>query len=580
MRLHRTVTPKSRLWWTAASNLRVGAGVLLATTSVSGCSVLYDLSTEQCKTTEDCVALGGAFEALECRESICQEPILTGCQTNAECMDTRGDGIEPWACIKEGGSSRGDCVALRTAECPLVLPEGSSGDPLWRQNLRTANPVILAGTGVLSPNADNRIKNYELALTELTNKVIGINAGARPLVMMGCKANVASPEELDAMMTHIVDEVKVPGIVSALLADDLQRAWNDHGSVARTFFMSPLDADPTLVSILDQGLIFHVSPSADVIAWPYAPLLTRVINHLAITGPVRVATVVASDERFLSTTKSLIESLPANHGLLFNGLSVSENRAASPSNYLTVTTSLNETASANAVQQLLDFKPHVIISAAGKEFDANIIPGVERGWVAASGGQDKPFYILSPYNYNEPKLADTLLTNGTVRSRLVGVNGAGAVSPTNYNDYIGRWEAAFPEDRDVRGYENYYDAVYYLMYAAAAAARNTSVSSGEDLGDGMRRLLRGPSTFNVGDDDMPAAMAALQSTSIELVGTLGPPDFDETTGVRQTAGSVWCVNAARSAVADVLRYSQTDPNDPTTATLTGTFPPACFSGFD
>jgi hypothetical protein len=580
MRLHRTVTPKSRLWRSAASILSVGAGALFAASGVSGCSVLYDLSTEQCKTTADCVALGGDFEALECRESICQEPILTGCQTNAECMDTRGDGLEPWACIKEGGATRGNCVGLRTPECPLVLPEGSTGE-LWRENLRTEGAVILAGTGVLSPNADNRIKNYELALTELTNKVGGIAAnGMRPLVMMGCKANVASPEELDTMMTHIVDEMKAPGILSTLLAPDLQRAWNDHGSAARTFFMSPLDADPTLVNILDQGLIFHVSPSADVIAWPYAPLLNRVIRHLQITGPVRVATVVATDERFLNTTKSLIEGDPAKHGLKFNDLSVSENASADPKNYITVTTSLNEAASTAAVQQLLDFKPHVIISAAGKEFDTNIIPGVERGWDAVSGGQAKPFYILSAYNYNEAKLADTLLTNASARTRLVGVNGAGAANPQNYTDYLRRWDATFPDDTDVRGYENFYDAAYYLMYSAAAASRNTSVSTGEDLGDGMRRLLRGPSSFNVGDVDMPAAMAALQSTSIELIGTLGPPDFDETTGVRQTPGSVWCVNGTRAFVADALRYSQPDPADPTTATLTGTFPPACFGDFE
>src|SRR5437868_2475238 len=90
MRLHRTVTPKSRLRRSAASILSVGAGLLLAAGGVSGCSVLYDLSTEQCKSTADCVALGGAFATLECRDDLCQEPL--GCQSNAECMDQNGDG--------------------------------------------------------------------------------------------------------------------------------------------------------------------------------------------------------------------------------------------------------------------------------------------------------------------------------------------------------------------------------------------------------------------------------------------------------------------------------------------------------
>jgi hypothetical protein len=47
--------------------------------------------------------------------------------------------------------------------------------------------------------------------------------------------------------------------------------------------------------------------------------------------------------------------------------------------------------------------------------------------------------------------------------------------------------------------------------------------------------------------------------SIELYGTLGPPDFDPNTGTKYAVGSVFCfADAARTAVlhVDVLRYDR------------------------
>jgi hypothetical protein len=574
MRLHRTVNPKSRLRRSAASTLRVGVAASFAAAGVSGCSVLYDLSTEQCKSTADCVALGGVFETFECRENLCQEPIFNGCRTNAECIDTKGDGVLPYACIDT------ECVRLDTTECPTILPvTGDLGMANLRSDADGREPLILAGTSVTGQNAfdDVGFRNYDLALTELSNKVGGINLGQRPIVMLACNASVESDAELDRIMTHVVDELKIPGMVTAFLADDLQKAWLNKGKAAETFFMSTQEADATLAALPDKGLMWHVGPAADVIARPYAPLLTRTLAHLAVTGPVKVATVVASDVRFLVTTVEAIEASPAQHGLSFNDTDVSTNQGNGY--YKRFSVAYNESAanSSAVVQDLIAFRPHVIISAGGPEFYKNIITGVERDW-GSTDTQPKPFYILSAFNYNRADQSSPVITaNPTVRTRMLGVNAAAAEDDSNYKDYTSAWDGAYPDMAGVRGYENYYDAAYYLMYAAAAASRTSDISSGADLGTGMQSLLSGD-VKNVGSRGMVSALQAIAVGDIQLNGTLGPPDFDSL-GVRQTPGDVYCINSAKEFVPDVLRYSQSNPADATTATLTGTVPTTCLDNF-
>ena len=443
---------------------------------------------------------------------------------------------------------------------------------LWLDNLRSTNPLILAGTGVIggTTNFDPRLMNYDMALTELTNTVIGLQSSRR-VVMIGCRAVPESDEELDRMMTHLA-KVKVPGIVAALSAEHLQRAFVEVGDAANMFFMSPLDSDPTLASLVDRGLVWHMGPGADVIARTYAPLLKRTLAHLNLTSDIRVATVVTSDDRFLVNVQGTIESTPQRAGLFFNGQSIADNR--NNDHYLAVSILSGDANSVAAqVQQLLAFRPHVIISAAGTEFLSRVIPAVESGWSEASGGQTLPFYLLSPDNYNDDALAGLLGSNSSVRGRMAGVNWAAAEDSATYDDYIGRWETAFPEERDVRGLENYYDAAYYLIYAAAGAGQ--LLTNGTHLVDGMARLLSG-TRYNVGPSDMPRAMQALNQSAanIALYGTLGAPNFSSLDGTRQAPGSVWCVDSTNVTRSDVLRYVPGSAEDASTASLQGTFP--CF----
>jgi hypothetical protein len=531
---------------------------------------LYDLDTAQCATNLDCTNRGEGFEFLICIDSLCQvDP--EDCTSHAECLDRPGQ-IGATACVDRR------CEDLTTAECPVVLPNTND---LYLENLREdPNALILGGFAFIEPQSlsGNALKNYDLALTELHDAQTGLpGAGGTPrrVIMVACDNGFANPAELDAAMVHLADTLQVPGIASALLADDLQRAFQTKGQPNDVFFMSPIDADSSLTTLQDEGTLWFTLPGSESISRSYAPLLDRTLAYLNVTGePVRVALVAASDVRFLADMASTV-----TREITFNGKSASDNLAEE--NFLPVSIiSVNTNMSADLTQQtqaLIAFKPHVIIAAADQEFLDRMVPVIENDWDADARTQPPPFYLLSPFHVRNPGLATVLPLPG-VRQRLVGVNAPSRVNTPLFSDYQVAWDFAYADttsDPNRHNSENYYDAAYYLIYAAAAANQN-GLTNGQDLRLGMNDLLSGSNEFGVGKRDMSEAFQALARGSITLNGLLGPPNWDRN-GTRVDLGTVWCINGLRESVYDVLRYDYDEASD--TFTSTGTFPTQCINGF-
>jgi hypothetical protein len=569
----------SILSWRLACTTLGSAAAMLAGAWASGCSLIYDLSTAQCSTTSDCTARGGAFAELVCTDNLCQ-PAPLECETNAACLDRVGQ-VGEAACIENV------CVNLTSNECPVVLPRI---DGIGIESLRSDDDTLILGAfSIFDPGSYNSdyLRNYELALAEVKRTYDGIpsNAGGnRQVVMVVCDSQPDTRADLDASMTHLVSTLRVPGIVAALAADDLQYAIDGYPS---TFFMSPLESDPTLVSMATGGRVWFVGPGPDTIGQAYAPLLKRTLAHLALppTERARVATIEASDERFMSTMLSTVQNGPEQYGIFYNEQTLAQNSTSG--DYLPLAVTSSQTSFTDQIDSLLEFKPHVIIAATGPNFFTGIVPALEENWDDSSG-QPPPFYLLSPFVYNSVRLNELIAARPEVRTRLAGVNGPAAEDQSVYSRYVIAWDTEFAADgrQGVRGYENYYDAAYYLIYAAAGAAKGAPTTDGDGLSRGMRLLLGGRNEYNVGDDDIPDAMLALRAgTEITLNGTLGPPDFDENTGAREAPGSVWCMDSTPSAGAtttlrsDVLRYQAGPGGDPTLATLEGNFPPACIPDF-
>src|SRR5687767_7437073 len=98
--------------------------LLLGSAPLLGCSLIYDLSPDQCGTNADCDGFGSNYR---CEEGMC----VSGsggsggsaggkgeCETFADC--TALDGSVDRACIGTGSARA--CVPLKTPDCPLVLP--------------------------------------------------------------------------------------------------------------------------------------------------------------------------------------------------------------------------------------------------------------------------------------------------------------------------------------------------------------------------------------------------------------------------------------------------------------------------
>ena len=485
------------------------------------------------------------------------------CSTNSECLAWSGE-PDPSACIE------GHCVRLITPECPALLPNTRNG---WLDALRHSDPdpVIFGVFGKVPAELIGLDGlNYDLALTEAARTVGGIPAEGdkrRPLLALLCRNVYHSPEEFDRAIDHLIVELEVPGILAALESSDLEYAFRRHSAERQVFVMSAFEADPSLIAVDEHNLIWHILPGGAAVAIPDGLLVDRTVAHLRGAGslgpdePVRVALVTTDDVRMLATMSSALTS-----GLLtINGRPALEN---SPDTFRAVTIESSELASSppdytETIEVLREFAPHVIISAATDEFVDTIAPALER--TAQGSG---PFYLLSPWNVKSDPLGRLLAGTPGIYRRIAGVNFAAAEDRTIYDAYQTRFDAAFPVYAGTRDYENYYDAAYYLIYAAAAAGKVTPLT-GADLTRGMQRLLSGPYSFSVGPDDLVPGFTALAEagSSIVLNGAMGPPDFDPSTGARVAPGSVWCVDASSKLHMDVLRVDATGH-------LTGNFP--CF----
>lgn len=471
------------------------------------------------------------------------------CSTHAQCVEQSGE-FDPSACID------GRCVPLRTAECPLVLPATESR---WLDNLRHSDPdpLIFGVFAQVPPELFGMdARNYDLALTEASRVVGGIPAAGgkrRPLVAVVCQNLYESSAAFDRASDHLIDELQVPGILAGLDTPDLEYTFRRSGHDHHVFFMNALDADRTLLELPDDGLMWHMLPGGESVARTYGPLFDRTVEHLREIGslgpdePARVALVTADGVRMLSAMSGAL----TDGVLKINGRPARENSA----DYFRA---VSITASAvtpevpdytDAIELLREFSPHVIVALATDEILTTIIPALE-----ADGSGTEAFYLLSPFHIR-PDLLSPLLENFPgLGARLAGVNFAGAEDRTIYDEYQARFDAAFPAFAGTREYENYYDAAYYLIYAAAAAGTVVPLL-GSDLANGMQRLLSGRETFSVGPDDLLPGFVALEKpgSSIVLNGAMGPPDFDPRTGAREQPGTVWCVDDAGTLHMNVLR---------------------------
>lgn len=503
------------------------------------------------------------------------------CATHADCSRAH---LAPTICQ----ASR--CVELTNYD-PLATDPEQRGDcriVVGAENLDSGfEPFVFgafANIDATAPESSVPVLNYKLAMQEFKARGgIPVAGESRLPVAVVCNSSTTA-EAQERSLDHLVDTLGVSAVVASITDASMLKSGFEHvrTKAKPPLLLSPFGSTSALTAVHDDDLLWHLLPDVVDIAPAYVPLVERVESYVnpLVPGephsPVRVALVVATDFGKLDVIGTVLDE-----ELRFNGKTAKEN---GPEQYLRVTVPYGVT-NPNAdltepLRELQAFKPHIVVSAAGSEFLTKILLNLEADWPESE--QKRPFYVLSPLQANYVLLGlEKYDTVYQLRQRIVGINYAAAADPTLYDDYLGRLTAKYPAVKNLESTENYYDAVYLLLYAASAGARTQPQPAGSDLALGMHRLLSGV-PYDVGPTDLVDALGYLEGdpgNTIALQGTLGPPDFDEHGG-RRGVGSAWCLERAPLPTSgvltwhihfDALRY------DPAGATLSGNFP--CFPDF-
>lgn len=541
---------------------------------LGSCTLLSrEVTLTQCEVDADCAQRGSAFEGTVCEARLCVTPSGTGgtnggmggngpepvCVTNGDCIDKNLG--TPSICRAN------TCIRLTDGnECPVVLGAGKDN-----KYLADTNPIIFGayskintGNPILSPPT----LNYKLAIEEV-NRVTGggiqLKAGEPPRPFIAVVCNGADNPDLDKSLGHLIDTLEVPAIISSLYESDLRKAFTTRGQAAGAFFLSPLVAASTLTTIDDDGLLWHMVGAGPDLAPAYLPLLTgtealvRNQRGMLDEQPIRVALVDARDQFMEDLADRLVATIS------FNGKSAVENGLDFRRIRIDSSLAVADPDVAPAITSLKEFQPHIILGIATQEFPV-IVDTLEAtwqpGWADCPSGRCPPFYLTGPAQFED----STLSGLSTVRSRLLGINFAGAEDPTLYNNYLDKLIAENQGlDFSLAGSENFYDTAYFLMYSIAASG-SPSQLTGREVAEGMTRLITGKTVYSVGTMDMVEALGVLTgstSSKISLLGTMGPPDFTLSTGARKSLPSMYCMRADGSYVQDALRF------DPETGELVG-----------
>jgi hypothetical protein len=189
----------------------------------------------------------------------------------------------------------------------------------------------------------------------------------------------------------------------------------------------------------------------------------------------------------------------------------------------------------------------------------DVLSDIETGWGAdaVTQGRMRPYYVLSHFLATSDVLASTASASSATPGlweRIVGVNFASASDARSQNLYsayvsrlLGFYKGVNLQDA-LPGTENHYDGAYSLLYALVAARANGSQLTALGIRDGLQDRVLSAELNAVSIDIGPAHVIdavqtlSLPSRRIALYGTMGPPQFDRSSGTRVSATSAWCID--------------------------------------
>lgn len=505
------------------------------------------------------------------------------CTTHAQCIEEAFN--NPARCVEN------KCVRVETTRLcnQQVLP---SPELLKREDtilvaafMQGANPQI-TGAG----------RAYSLALEELEAAGGILGSPQYHLAVLICDADPAVVED---GVRHVVDDLRVPAVIASFGTGTLAKVVADDIVKAGVFTINPSFTTDFLKFSRTDRLVWGLLGTGEDVALAYRPVLEQLRSEKQLGANAKVA-IVATDGSLDKPMADLLElgqsssSAPGGRDAtkalaMTNGLPPQQD----PANFRRFKIHSKEFPAppdfdknlADVKEALLAFAPDVIIALTGPELDSFFVEidaqlyaknnPADAGADAGAGTKGRPYWILGPSNgelfrggqktalgaYLDPAAPGV----DRRRARVIGVQFAGAVDTKQVDGFRDRMRDKY-KDAAVEGLasENFYDAIYWLAYAIAAAGPDAPVD-GESFSAGVRKLFKGaPETeVNPGDVD------TIQKAYIQIgkyppsgslfVGALGPPDINEPTGTWNSVGSTYCYppwqEGKPAPTYEVRRYS-------------------------
>jgi ABC-type branched-subunit amino acid transport system substrate-binding protein len=420
------------------------------------------------------------------------------------------------------------CAALDSADCRIVTGPTQAEDAILIGSLLSIDgaPANLA-----------RQQSAVLAVEEI-NAAGGVPSGpdtARPLLMVSCDAK---PDVMRAA-THLIAELRAQAIIGPDSTQDPLSLATKLAIPNGALMLSPTLGPANAADLVDDDLIWSMVPNdlqrAALMIDQVHGLETALkaqrakaalkLGILAPRGPVGASAVAA-----------------------LSALTFGDEPLSHPRNLGDHVRIDSYPVTGNAPNALVPgyaaFAPDVVVLLGAQEAIAQWIAPLEQAW--SSG--ERPAYLLTDAAQG-PELLELLKARGDLAARVRGIGvtaanvslGAQAAFMRAYRARFGD-PSALPADLSAC-----YDAVYAI--ALGAASQGSAAISGVGIAAGLRRLMGGEASIELGSRTFVAGAASLRTgKNLSVVGTLTPLLWDERGALSAGTLDSWCIeNAPGSA---------------------------------
>lgn len=493
------------------------------------CSFIVDTTADQCETTADCAAKGGAFVGAVCtRERTC----FAKCTSNKSCIDAVGG---PAICLRDTAT----CAPLLSDDCKTILKDEGA----LENDGAVVLGILMPQTGANAASMVPRVNSMELARRHIQKYAGGLpgtkGGPPRPLVLLSCT------DANDALRAarHLAEVVRVPAIIGPAFSGVTTDVATLVTIPAGVLVISPSATSPTLTDLKDNGLVWRTAPSDVLQATAMVQLVEKEVEPavraalmLAASDKIKLAVVHKGDAYGGGLGAALFTSLR------FNKASPSANEGSYKQIDYGDPLKMPGTIAASyaaAVDELVAFKPHILITVGTAEAVTEIFAKLEEKWTEPNY---RPRHIVAD-GLRVPELLAAMSGKDELRKRVFGTIGA-STGPT-YDAFANQYKLAFGTDTSPDSYSaGAYDATLLLSYAIAAAA--DAKLKGSVINEGLKKtaVTNGGLVVQAGYDDLNKGFSAMPGTGIDYNGASGPLNFDPVTGEAPADIQIWCVRNA------------------------------------